>query len=59
MMLLYVLLGILIWNLITLIVFIVSREDSNLGVIVGCGAFYFIALAFCWIVRKVRYRKRK
>lgn len=46
--------GILVWNLLTLLVFIGSREDELLTVKIGCGFFFYLALGFCWIVRKIK-----
>ena len=60
-MLIGIIVGILLWNLITLTTYIVSGEWDSLTVKVGCGVLFYIALAFCWVVRRVkRYtRKRK
>lgn len=46
--------GVLLWNLITLITFIITGEDEECTTKVGCGVFFYLALAFCWVVRKVK-----
>lgn len=46
--------GILVWNLLTLLVFIGSGEDEMLTVKVGCGLLFYLALGFCWVIRKVK-----
>lgn len=46
--------GILVWNLLTLLVFIGSRKDEMFTVKVGCGLFFYLALSFCWVVREVK-----
>lgn len=58
-MLIGIIVGILLWNLITLTTYIVSGEWDSLTVKVGCGVFFYVALAFCWVIRRVKGYIRK
>ena len=53
-MLIGIVVGALLWNLITLITFIITGEDEEFTIKVGCGVFFYIALIFCWIVREIK-----
>ena len=53
-MLIGIIVGILLWNLITLITFIVTGEYEDVTIKVGCGVFFYLALGFCWVVREVK-----